>query len=368
MNKTWYNINMLAKNVKAVVPPDEEPVTPMEPDTDEECEIMVYDEIGGYGISAVNFINDIKALPENTKITLRINSVGGSVFEGWAIYNYLQEIKDRVVCKVDGLAASISSVIALAGSKCVMPENSMLMIHNAWNMVVGNAEQLVKEADLLNKIDNQMAELYGKKCGKPADEMKKMMDNETWLTGKQCVEMGLADEMLEACSAQMSIKPEVMAKWKNMPEALKPVDTEILALKKTVSEQDATISTMQVQLSYEKSMVEQLKKEKEEVVNQLHTAKISLQEMHDAINALNGKLNEFNLKEADAYIDKQIAFGKIKSNDKEKWINRYVNNPHETIDLLDSITPAKNENKPLNLVGNSNVAVTNGQYKYKTHY
>lgn len=173
------------------------------------AEAFIYDEIGlgyyGGGIAAADFIKDLKALNLETgdTLTTRINSPGGNVFEGVAIHNYLRTLKAKVVVVIDGVAASIASVIAMAGDRIEMPENSMMMIHNPMMLAIGNAAQMRKVAEDLDNIRDSMASSYLRKAGDKLDRKKlyAMLDDETWLTASDAVKYGLADEVAEPVRA-----------------------------------------------------------------------------------------------------------------------------------------------------------------------
>lgn len=181
------------------------------------AEISIYDEIGGWGVSAKDFVEDLKGVGDVADITLRLNSPGGSVFDGMAIYNQIKQHKAQVTVYIDGLAASMASVIAMAGDLVIMPENAMMMIHNPWTMAVGDAEDLRNNADLLDKIKSTMLSAYAKKSGKSEDEISAIMDAETWLTGAEALEAGFADEAEPALDIAASIKDFDLSKFQNAP-------------------------------------------------------------------------------------------------------------------------------------------------------
>ncbi|TGA95715.1 Clp protease ClpP [Sporolactobacillus shoreae] len=155
-------------------------------------------------------------------INLHINSPGGSVFEGVAIGNMLKQNKAQVNVFVDGLAASIASVIAMAGDHIAMPANAMMMIHNPWSYVVGNAADMRKEADDLDHINESMKQTYLAKAGDKldTDTLGTLMDAETWLSAQEAVGYGLADEVLEANQAAACVSEKLFAKYKHVPAAL----------------------------------------------------------------------------------------------------------------------------------------------------
>lgn len=161
------------------------------------AEISIYDEIGGWGIRAKDFAEEMKALKGIKEITLRLNSPGGSVFDGMTIYNLVKSHEAQVIVMIDGLAASMASVIAMAGDLIVMPENSMMMIHNPWTLTAGDAEELRKNADLLDKIKKAMISAYVNKTGLSEEVISQYMNDETWFTGSEAVELGFADEIDE---------------------------------------------------------------------------------------------------------------------------------------------------------------------------
>lgn len=149
--------------------------------------------------SANKFKRVLEENPDVTEIEIYINSYGGSVFEGTAIYNQLKRHPAKKTVYIDGFACSIASVIAMAGDEVVMPKNTMMMIHNMWMGAVGNAAELRKAADDLDIINAAGRQAYLQK-GKDKlneDELIKMMDEETWLTAEDCLRLGLADRYAE---------------------------------------------------------------------------------------------------------------------------------------------------------------------------
>src|SRR5690625_2632331 len=152
--------------------------------------------------------------------TVRINSPGGYVYQGMAIYNLIKE--RQPVIKIDGLAASMGSVIACAGSRVVMGAGSMMMIHNPWNIALGDSNDLRKTADVLDKIGESILDIYQARTGQPRDLLAEMMDEETWLTADEAVEWGFADAVDEesepADFAALDLFP--LSNCKNMPEQL----------------------------------------------------------------------------------------------------------------------------------------------------
>lgn len=179
----------------------------------EDAEVLIYDEIGSgwftEGVTAQQFIDDVRALnlkPRNT-LTVRINSPGGDVFDGIAIYNFLRGARFNVRALIDGVAASAASVIAMAGDPVEMPENAFLMIHMPWTVAIGNADALRTSADRLDKIGESVALAYQRKAGPQlaAADLDQMLRDETWLTAADAVRLGLADRELTDMKAVASI-------------------------------------------------------------------------------------------------------------------------------------------------------------------
>lgn len=149
--------------------------------------------------SAEHFREELAKFPGAQEIEIFINSYGGSVFEGTAIYSQLKRHPAHKTVYVDGFACSIASVIAMAGDEVVMPRNTMMMIHDMWMMAVGNAGQLRKAADDLEAINAAGRQAYLQKAGDKLSEerLTELMQAETWLTAAECIELGLADRFAD---------------------------------------------------------------------------------------------------------------------------------------------------------------------------
>lgn len=181
----------------------------------DEAEIYLYDEIGGWGVTAKSFIDAVRATGAK-RINLRINSPGGSVFDGLAIYNFLRG--QDVTVQIDGLAASISSIIALAGKTVRMAGNGFFMIHNPWGGAVGEADEMRQTADLLDKIRDSLVGTYAAKTGKDHDTIKEWMNSETWFSAAEAKEAGFVDEVTDEIAFAASTRS-----FRNAPDALKAV-------------------------------------------------------------------------------------------------------------------------------------------------
>jgi ATP-dependent protease ClpP protease subunit len=158
-------------------------------------DIVIYDEIGAFGIPAKTFLDELKALGSIAELTVRINSPGGSVFDGVAIYNALKRHDAAITVWIDGIAASIASMIAMAGDQVVMPENAMLMLHDPSALVLGTASDMRLMADALDKMKAGMVAAYRDKSGRDDAEIEALMAAETWLLAQEAADLGLADRV-----------------------------------------------------------------------------------------------------------------------------------------------------------------------------
>jgi ATP-dependent Clp protease protease subunit len=163
--------------------------------------ITVYGVIGedwyGEGVTLQRIDAALRAIGERD-VTVYINSPGGDMFEGIAIYNRLREHTHKVTTKVLGMAASAASVIYLAGSEREVASSAFLMIHNCWTYLAGNRHYLRDVADDMQEFDAAMADLYAETSGQSAEDMAELMDDETYIRGKRAVELGLATGLLSA--------------------------------------------------------------------------------------------------------------------------------------------------------------------------
>jgi ATP-dependent Clp protease protease subunit len=170
-------------------------------------EIFIYDEIGPdhWGLVSAKYVIGELEKHKGKDVTVRINSPGGSVIEGQAIYNALLRHKGAVTIEIDSLAASMGSYIAMAGKTIRMAENAMIMVHNPFTFAVGTAQQLRDTADVLEKFQASATEVYARRSGQKFDKVRELMDSETWLTAAEAMEIGFADETSESLNAMASV-------------------------------------------------------------------------------------------------------------------------------------------------------------------
>jgi len=257
MNKNWYNIKAEASSKSA--------------------DVYIFDEIGTFGLTAQSFIEEIKSY-KDTPMSLHINCVGGDVFEGMAIYNVLKKRTARTTVYIEGIAASMGSVIALAGDEVVMAENSLFMIHNAWGGAMGEATEIRKTAALLDKISGEIADIYTKKTNLPYNRVKEMMDEETWLSADEAFNLGFIDSISDAIKVaakydvskfknitdkEIQNKLSVNLKSKKMTEELKnwfnaKVEEIITKVKASNESETEDVKEVEVMMADEKEVSEKL--------------------------------------------------------------------------------------------------------------
>jgi len=164
-------------------------------------ELYIYGDIEDWkfideDVTPAGVADEIKKLEDAAEVNIYVNSPGGSVFAGVAIYNEIKRLNKPTTAYIDGLAASIASLIVLAADRVVMPFNAMLMIHNPWTCACGDANALRELADKIDRIkDGVLVSTYENKTGLEKEKLAEMMDAETWLTGPEALELGFADEV-----------------------------------------------------------------------------------------------------------------------------------------------------------------------------
>ncbi len=173
-------------------------------------DVFVYDEIGWFGVGAKEFMAELVDI-DTDKITLHLNSPGGEVFDGMAIYSTLRQHPATVHVIIDSLAASIASVIAMAGDTIEIAPSAMMMVHDGLGLAVGNAGDHREMADLLDKVSDNIAGVYAARTGGTSAEWRSTMISEKWFTATEAVEAGLADSILDLDAATTNEPAEVAA-------------------------------------------------------------------------------------------------------------------------------------------------------------
>lgn len=199
------------------------------------CELYIYDSIGadffGEGISAKSISDALKEFAPNAAMDIYINSPGGSVFEGVAIYNQLMRWGGKRTVHIDGIAASIASVIAMAGDERRMASNALIMIHQAYGITIGNADEMRKYAESLDKIDETLVSTYVERAGCKESDLRAWLSAETWMNADEAVSRGFATMK----TGEKAVKAEfpLLAKFNKVPEQLRrqSLQTNVLLAK-----------------------------------------------------------------------------------------------------------------------------------------
>lgn len=203
--RSWYSIEAKAGN--------------------KEADVFIYDTVGIWGVEANTFVRELNEIDVKT-INLRINSPGGNVFDGVAIFNALKKHDAKVITHIEALAASIASIIALAGDEVHIADNAFYMIHNPYTWAVGDAASMRKTAGMLDKVTDSLIKTYTNKTGKASAEIRQLMDAETWFTAEEAKDAGFADvitdeEIIEA-AFDLSVFNNVPTQVFNTLNATKP--------------------------------------------------------------------------------------------------------------------------------------------------
>lgn len=202
------------------------------------------------GVDSAACIAELNQHLDAKTVCARINSVGGSVFGGVAMYNALQSHPGEVTCYVEGLAASAASLVAMAG-KCVMGRGAMMMIHPPSTIAMGNAEELRKTADTLDKVQDAIASIYTARTGKSVDEINGLLDAETWMTAEEAVAAGFADSVGDDADEdgdEGEDAPEMAAEgkaiiWAGVEFPTASLPQQIIAMAKSPKPPQATVTT-----------------------------------------------------------------------------------------------------------------------------
>ncbi len=209
------------------------------------AEIILYAGIGqdywndGSMISAKKFSEELNKLDASvTEIDVRINSPGGDVFDGIAIYNRLVQHKAHITVYIDGLAASIASIIALAGDEIIIGEGALFMVHLPWTMAMGNRMDLDNTVNRLLDVEEQLIGIYKKKSGLDRAEIKAMLEAETWMGADEAMSNGFVDKKMQesvAIAASAIESHWIVKKPKNYFSETKAIDTAKDDLKKKIA-------------------------------------------------------------------------------------------------------------------------------------
>lgn len=259
-----------------------------------------------YGMKAVEnhyAFGEIVACADNAVDTLEIeiHTGGGSVFEGGRIYNELKSLRERgvyVTARINTLAASMGSVIAMGADKVEIASNGKIMIHEASGAAHGDAETLARYAELLESISDELAEIYTEKTKMPKDEIRALMKKETWMSAKQAVEMGFADEIFDTKRNVMSIldkfRPDaaLVEKVTGLEAILAETENQVTEISAQLVESQNYLATAISELTEAKSIVAEfeskiteLSAERDTATSELTASKEKITELESAVTA-----------------------------------------------------------------------------------
>lgn len=202
--------------------------------TDGQADIYLYDAIVDTdleaefwgGVSPKSFVQALSQIDADV-INLRVNSPGGSVFAARAMEQALRDQKAKVIAHIDGVAASAASFLVMAADEIVMAPGALMMIHKAWTVAMGNANDLMDTADLLDKIDGTLVSTYAARTGLAAEKINEMMAAETWFTAQEAVDLAFADSIAESVKARQNWNLSAYSKAPAQPEP-KPANVAAL--------------------------------------------------------------------------------------------------------------------------------------------
>lgn len=272
--------------------------------------INIYDEIGIYGISFKDFMIELNNIKQGKNIEVHINSPGGSVFDGFAIYDALNRKRETnyIESFVDGLAASMAGVIMLAADKIFVSEHSSFMMHNVSSIVIGSTEDMRKQADLMEKLENNIIDIFSERMKLTTEEIKVLLNNETWYHGAEIIDNGLADGLLYIAPVKNQFNIDDYEYLKHLKQEVKMADdhTSILDkiremftglkddLKRSQMEDRFHDKTTEIEnklnaINISNEEITALKTEKEELINRVA-------EMQTQIDDFTTKENDFQTK------------------------------------------------------------------------
>lgn len=208
--------------------------------TEQSADVYIYDFIGEFGVSAPAFLAQIQALKVPC-LNVHVNSGGGSVFDGLAIYNGLVAHSAKVICYIDGIAASIASVICMAGDEIIMAENAFMMIHQVSTESNGNAGQMRTQAEFMDKLDASIVNIYAARTGGDPEVIAVMMGAETWLNAEDALDLCFCTSV-SPCKTAATCAVD-LSKFRNAPPAL--VDATA-SIEPTMSKQSKTAAPVAV--------------------------------------------------------------------------------------------------------------------------
>jgi ATP-dependent protease ClpP protease subunit len=307
-----------------------------------EVELSIYDEIGAFGVGAKEFIAELRD-HKGQHVHVRINSPGGEIIDGSAIANALNRHEGGVTVHIDGLAASMASYIAMSGKPTYMAENALLMIHNPWTLAAGEADDLRKQADLLDTMKATLVRGYQRKSGMPAEEIGRLMDEETWLTALEAAALGFIDAIEDGIPAAASATAlrSRFDKFANR-NMENPIKDEVVAVEAVEVEAPTAVEEVVTEpvaeVAAEEAKVEEDAPVKDEANAALEADLAAAVARAEAAEAELAKLKEtFAALEKSAGVASASVAPSVKSNESSpvnEWLNAVETKDYETANKL----------------------------------
>lgn len=309
------------------------------------AEIDIFDEIGLWGVTPKDFAQQLASIPSDRDITLRINSPGGSIFDGFAIFNMLAARRERVTASVIGLAASMATIVMLAAKRVTAAENSTLMIHRPAGGAWGESKDMREMADLLDKLEGQLVSAYVAKTGKSEADVKAAMAATTWFTAAEAKEWGLVDEVTAAMQAAATFD---LTRFGELPKNIsggrsastnQPTQNEMKNLLKALVEAkliaSADVTDEVAALQFEAAFAAQ--------ANTIKAQSEQIADLDTKLKAANETIAANAKAAAQVAVDAAVKAGKIKDDEeaRAKWADWYVKDSAGTQAMLDAIADPK---------------------------
>lgn len=214
---------------------------------EEELQINILEDIGGWGFTLNSLLRQLRGKRNVKKLKIPINTYGGFVTDGMAIYNTLRGRPEKVETMVVGYAMSMGSILLMAGDHRSMPENGYVMIHNPWSMAIGDVNDMENEANTLGMLTKDLASVYVRATGLEEKVILDMMERETWMNGAEALRLGFVDEVTDGVEFKAEFNKEWMAKLMNVPAALignnkKSIIMDFTKLKKSLGKVSKSIT------------------------------------------------------------------------------------------------------------------------------
>ena len=334
---------------------------------DDGHELLIMDEIGGWGVSAGEFVRALAKVPKGKPLTVGISSPGGDVFSGMTVYNALQR-RGNVNTRIDGLAASIASVIAMAGDTVSAPANAMIMIHDPVGYTAGDAKDHSKTADTLIKIRDQIAGIYVDKTGLDYDAVVAAMAEESWYNALEAESLGYVDEVTAQPWGGQIANSFDLSKFRNAPasagvasgknKADEPPAAEKETRMKTLIKALAELGIVPVGEDNEEALTKALRAWYETNTEALQAADKNVEEARERIAALDNTMAADRRARAEEAVKAARADGRLE-NDKvaAKWTDMLAQADDDqravAWDLFSAIKPPAAGADPLPFPGGS---------------